>query len=283
MMYYIELVFLRSNSVINYREIMKYILDVAQPAFVIARFSFLEAMRNRLFLLALAGIICVLGLAEFVSELAITESRQIVSSMLSALIRLFCVFIIGLFVITSVVREFNDKGFDYILALPHSRYVYYLGKLLGFSLLSVVVVLCVSLIMLVYATPLAVLIWCLSLTLELMLVVALSLLFVFTFRQITAAFSAVVAFYLLARAMQTIQLISEAPILETNTISQHFMNNLLDLIGLILPRLDLFARTEWLVYTSVDFSVLSSNVVQAVIYILFLSACSAFDLYRMEL
>ena len=42
----------------------------------IARFTFYEAMRNRLFLLTLAGLICVLGLTEFVGELAVSEAMQ---------------------------------------------------------------------------------------------------------------------------------------------------------------------------------------------------------------
>lgn len=253
------------------------------PAIVIARFSFLEAIRNRLFLLAIAGLVCAFGLSEFISELAITESHEYVSAILSSLLRIFCVFVVGLFVITSIVREFNDKGFDYLLALSYPRYVYYIGKLLGFCLLSVVVVFSVSLILLVYVDLFSVMVWCFSLILELTIIVALSLLFVFTFKQITVAFSGVMAFYLLSRSMQTIQLVSESPLLQTNTLSQNFINSLLDLIALILPRLDLFAKTEWLVYSNIDFSLLYSNLAQTLVYLMLLSACSIFDLYRMEL
>ncbi len=258
-------------------------MKINSPVLVIARYTYLEAIRNRLFMLALTGLVCAFGLSEFVSELAITESREFVASIIASLLRFFCVFVIGLFVITSIVREYNDKGFDYILALPYPRRVYYFGKLIGYTLLSVVVVLSVSVILLFYSDLVPVIYWCLSLVLELLIVVSLSLLFVFTFRRVTQAFSGVVAFYLLARGMETIQLISDSPLLKTNTLSQDFINSLLDLIALVLPRLDLFARTEWLIYAAPDLSALSTNLVQTLVYVILLSACSLFDLYRMEI
>ena len=75
----------------------------------IARFTFFEAMRNRLFLLTLAGLVCVLGLTEFVGELAVSEAGQFQAIVIGAGMRLFAIVTIALFVITSVVREFNDK------------------------------------------------------------------------------------------------------------------------------------------------------------------------------
>jgi len=252
---------------------------IIKPALVIAKYSFLEALRNRLLLLAVIGLLCALGLSEFISELAITESAEFVTAILASILRIFCVFVIGLFVITSVVREFQDKGFDHLLALPYPRYVYYFGKFLGFSVLSVIVVLCVSIILLLYADFLPVLQWSLSLMFELFIIVALGLLFIFTFRQVTQAFSGVMAFYL----MQTIQLISDSPVVQVGTFSQQFIGAVLDLIALLLPRLDLFARTEWLLYNGFDFTVLLQNLGQVAVYIVLLSLCSLFDLYRMEL
>lgn len=256
---------------------------IIKPVLVIAKYSFLEALRNRLLLLAVIGLLCALGLSEFISELAITESAEFVTAILASILRIFCVFVIGLFVITSVVREFQDKGFDHLLALPYPRYVYYFGKFLGFSVLSVIVVLCVSIILLLYVDFLPVLQWSLSLMFELFIIVALGLLFIFTFRQVTQAFSGVMAFYLLARSMQTIQLISDSPVIQAGTFSQQFIGAILDLIALLLPRLDLFARTEWLLYNGFDYTALLQNLGQVAVYIVLLSLCSLFDLYRMEL
>ena len=69
----------------------------------------------------------VLALAEFVGALAITESVAFKSGLLGALLRLAAVFLLSLFVITSMVRELNDKQLELVLALPIARVSYFLG------------------------------------------------------------------------------------------------------------------------------------------------------------
>ncbi len=110
-----------------------------QKLTTIARYTFVEALRNRLFLLSLIGLVCLFGIAEFAGELAITESRQIQAALVATSTRWFLVITCALFVITSMVREANDKGIELILSLPVSRASYYFGKYCGFLLLAGVV------------------------------------------------------------------------------------------------------------------------------------------------
>ncbi|MGH8245258.1 MAG: ABC transporter permease, partial [Gammaproteobacteria bacterium] len=198
------------------------------PIFAIARYTFLEAVRNRLFSLTIVGLVCLFGLTEFAGELAITETRQFQAALVGAGMRLFAVCTVSLFVITSTVREFNDKGFELILAMPIPRYGYFFGKFSGFLLLSVVISLGIGALLLIYSPPAAAALWLFSLECELVVLISLSLLCLFTFGNVTVSFILVLAFYLLARSMHAIQLISESPILESNTVSQDFMNFLLD-------------------------------------------------------
>jgi len=81
--------------------------------------------------------VCLSGLTLFIGELAVTESAQIQSAISGMTLRLFAVFIICIFVITSMIREFNDKGFELIISLPLDRYSYLAGKMAGFCLLGV--------------------------------------------------------------------------------------------------------------------------------------------------
>jgi len=250
------------------------------PVITIAKFTFLEAIKNRLFTLGLIGIVGVFALGQFAGELAITETNQVQGSLVGFVMRLAAVFVISLFVITSVVREFNDKTVDMIISLPLSRYVYYLGKFSGFFLLALVFSILLSLPLLIYADSVQVILWTVSLLCELSIVIALCLLCLFTFGNITTAFSAVVVFYLLARSISTIQLLGKSPILETTALSQQFMNKAIDLIAYILPDLAGFTRTEWLVYGSGSAGDLPAIIVQSVIYVSLLSGAALFDLYR---
>ncbi len=248
----------------------------------IAVYTFREAVRNRLFWLTLAGMVCLLGLTEFVGELAVTERQATQAALVGAGIRLFAVCTVCLFVITSTVREFNDKGFELILSLPVPRASYFFGKCAGFLALALVIGAAGALLLLLYSTPAAVLLWYVTLALELLMLVVLSLLCLFTFGNVTVAFVLVLAFYLLARTMETIRLVSMSPILESHAISQEFMNRLVGAVAYCLPELHRFARSEWLVYGG-DWSVLPDIVVQSVVYTLLLGAAALFDLYRKEL
>lgn len=252
------------------------------PTFAIARYTFIEAVRNRLFSLTLVGLVCMFGVTEFVGELAITETRQFQAALVGAGMRLFAVCTVSLFVITSTVREFNDKGFELILAMPIPRYGYFFGKFIGFFLLSLVLSIAIGALLLVYSPPAAALLWLFSLQCELVILISLSLLCLFTFGNVTVSFILVLAFYLLARSLHAIQLISESPILEFKTFSQDFMNFLLDAVAFMLPGLHDFTRSEWLIYGG-TWSEAGAVAAQTIIYTALLCCAALFDLYRKDL
>ncbi len=247
--------------------------------FTIARFTFYEALHNRLFSMILTGLICILGLTEFIGELAITEAAQTQSILMGSGLRIFAVSAIGLFVITSMAREFDDKGFEILMSLPMSRYSYYLGKFMGFSMLALVIVIAAGLLLSLYSPFSFVFLWLLSLICELLIVISLSLLCMFTFTNITVAFMAVISFYFISRSMHTIQLISNSPILESDSFSQEFINYFIDAIAFVLPELNIFTQSSWLAY-GVNISDIVPVLVQTIIYLLLLIAAGLFDLYR---
>ena len=252
------------------------------PITTIAKYTFIEAVKNRLFILMVIGLICIFGLTQFIGELAITETQGIQVALMGMIMRLFAVFIVCLFVITNLVREFNDKAFELIISLPIPRSAYFLGKLIGFSFLSIVVAAIVSLPLILYAPIFQVAIWVVSLVCELFIVTALCLLCLFTLGHITTAFSAVIAFYILSRSISTIQLLGQSPIIEATTKSQEFILQLIDAIAYILPGLDSFTQTQWLVYQTGSVDGLMSIIMQTTIYVLLLSSAALFDLYRKE-
>lgn len=247
----------------------------------IARYSIWEAIRDKFLLFILFGIFCFFFLSLFVGELAITEADETQSAILASALRLFTVFTIGLFVITSMIREFNDKGFELILSHPVPRSSYYFGKFLGFSVIAMLVSGMSMFSLGFYAELMPLLFWTLSLFFELLIIISLSLLCVFSFNSITISFSVVMAFYLLSRTITAIQLISDSPIITIGSMSHSFMNGLLEIIAFVVPDLNKFTQTEWLVYGFNDeFSLI---IIQTLIYVAFLSCVSLFDLYRKEL
>ena len=123
------------------------------------------------------------------------------------------------------------------------------------------------------------LIWGLSLLLEMILVCALSLLFAFAFSQVTAAISASVLFYLLGRGIAAIQLMAHGPLSNQAQTSTQVMAGFVDALAYLLPNLDEFSRSAWLVYPS-GAAELAPILVQTLIYVVLLSGVALFDLYR---
>jgi Cu-processing system permease protein len=249
----------------------------------IAKYSIWEAIRDRLLIFIISGVLLFFLVSLFVGELAITEGIQIQAATLAFSLRLFCVFTIGLFVITSMIREFNDKGFELILSRPVPRSRYFLGKYSGFAVVALFISLICALCLSIYAPISLSLIWSLSLFCELLIIIAFSLLALFSFNSITISFSIVMAFYFLSRSMEVIQLIGNSPILESNALSHKLINYLLDIIAYVLPDLYRFTQTDWVIYISDIKHDILLVLGQTLIYVVFLSSVALFDLYRKEL
>lgn len=245
----------------------------------IAYYTLLESLRNRLIWLIVLVALIGLGISGFLNELALTESRQIQVALLAAFLRFASVFLIATFVVTSMVREFNEKGLLLALALALPRSGYLLGKLTGFAALALIPAVLYGLLTAFFTPPSQAAMWTLSLICELWIVAAFSLLCVFTFHQIMAALSAVMAFYLLARSISALQLIGHGPLIEP-THSQQVINFVIDAVAALLPHLDQFTRTEWLVYHTGTWTNLASVMAQSAVYLALLSGAALFDLYR---
>ncbi len=251
-----------------------------RPMLAITRYTLLEAARNRLFGVLLIGLFCVTGLAQFAGELAITETRQVQGAIAGMALRLFGVLVISLCVITAMAREFNDGTIEVLIALPFSRPVYVLGKLGGFLCLSLTVAALLCVPLLLYAAPFQVGVWGVSLVCELFIVTALGLFFVLALGSVTPAVAAVAAFYVLARSVGAFRLVSRSPVLEGATPFQAYMQGAVDLLACILPDLDRYARTEWLVYGTGSPEDLSLVIIQTVITLAVLIAAALLDFCR---
>ena len=246
----------------------------------ISKFTIIESMRNRLLWLSLLMMLIGFVLVEFVGDLAITEHRATQLAVLAVFLRLSAVLLIALFVVSSSLRELQDKTLEMILAMSIRRSSYYMGKLLGYVQLAILVGIAFGLLLMVYAPFEQVLIWSLSLMLELVLVVALALVMLFTFKQTPAALTGVFIVYLASRVMASLYLMSQHPIIASEGIGQRFIDGFVAMMTWLLPDLSRFTQTEWLVYGSSDWSQLWPLLTQSVIYLCLLSAISLFDFYR---
>lgn len=246
----------------------------------IGRYTVLEALRTRLSLLTLVLVCILLGASFFVREIAITDSARFQTAFYAASVRFGMVFVVALHVIASVSRDFHDKGLDMVLALDLPRSHYCLGKLAGFFAIAASAALLAALPLFALAAPVSAVQWLGSLAFELALVASLSLFCVITFTSFMPAASFVVAFYLLARAMTAIRLIGANPIAGGDAPSHQVMQMLVEALALLLPPLDEWTRTEWLVNEAARWDVLAPIGIHGVLFITIFSAAAVFDMHR---
>jgi ABC-type transport system involved in multi-copper enzyme maturation permease subunit len=245
----------------------------------IARATLLEAARSRMLWLVGILVLLCLGLAGFLQQVAIIEAPQIQGTVLAAVLRASAAFLTAAFVAMSMVREFNDKVFELMLAQPWRRGVYLAGKFVGFSTAAVALALLVSLPLVPFVPLDRLGAWTLSLACELVILAAMSLFCVITLTHIVPALATVLGFYLLARSIAAMQIIAASS--ETSLAwTDRLANGIVKVIALILPRFDLMTRSDWLVFAGPALGTLGGIVGQAAIYTLLLLAAAQFDLHR---
>jgi ABC-type transport system involved in multi-copper enzyme maturation permease subunit len=245
----------------------------------ITRYTLLEATRTRLPLLVLIALCAVFGASCFVETISVTEGARFQTAFYAAGARLAAVFIAGVFVLVSVTRELNDKGMDVLLALDLPRSHYVLGKLAGFTAIAVLIAVAATL-PLAWLAGIPALQWMLSLALELAIVVALALFCIVTFSQIMPAASFILAFYLLARALTAIRLMSAHPLAGAGSNSNEVIRFVIEGLALVMPALDAWTRTAWLVNEPASWHALLQIAGQSALYVALLAAAAMFDFQR---
>jgi ABC-type transport system involved in multi-copper enzyme maturation permease subunit len=256
--------------------------NMKHPVFSVAHYVLVEAMRSGLPWLALGGALAVLCLAGFLSQVAITEAAALQAAVAAALLRACAVFLLAAHVVASVIREANDKGLELALALPISRPTYYLGKLLGFVCAGLALASWFALPLLLWSRSADLAAWWLTLCAEAALVAAAALFFASVLQQVVAAIAATAGLYLLARAMPAIQAIASGPLAEESATASA-LRAMVDVLALLLPRLDLVVQSEWLLYGAPPALQLAQALLGLAIFGLLLVAAGLFDFTRRNL
>jgi len=252
-----------------------------QTSITLAHHLLLMAWRTRFFVVLGLILLTLLGLSIFAGLLAISEHAEFQVSLLAASMRLFIVYLLSVWLISHVLHEFNNKNLYLLLALPMPRQGYLLGKFFGVLILALLCAILASSLLLFYsASWYSVLLWGLSFTCELLMMGTVSLLCALSFRHTSLALTAALAFYMLARSMQGFLNLGEHLLQPNNSWLDQGISGFLSLLALMLPSLDRFSNSAWLVYQQGSFIEVGSLMVQTGIYLLLLLGLGFIDLAR---
>lgn len=249
---------------------------------ILARFVLLEARRSGLPWLVGASLVAALGLAAFLSQVALTESIALQVTFAAALLRGCAVFLVASHVAASTLREVDDKGLELMLTLPVSRSAHYAGRLSGYVALCALVSLCFAVPLLLWSAPATVVLWAVSLAFETALVAAAALFFSMALVQPVSAIAATAGLYLLARAIGAIHAIAASPLTEP-TLMHRVAQWSVDAVVLLLPRLDAATRSDWLVYGAPPATQYLTTLLGLALYAALLLVAGLFDFHRRNL
>ncbi len=221
------------------------------------RYVLAAAVRDRLILSML--IIMALGgaLAVFMGTAAYIEKYQFVLVFSAAGIRILTVLGLVLFCVFFIRRSFDNKDVDYLLSRPISRISFILSHALAFSIIAALLAVA-ALITIYFSAPITFgthhLIWGLSLFFELMIMANAALFFAMVLPSASTSAMVVFGLYILSRTIGillgiTASGLASLPMMKGLSVVMKFVST-------IIPRLDLMAQTNWLIYGVENVSVL---------------------------
>lgn len=244
------------------------------------RFVVLTALRDRLFASLLGILLLVFGVSLYVGDGAIFEKNEMVITFGAGAARAALALGLTVFVAFHVERIYETREIEAILArsISRARFIvsYWAGMVVVATLLALPVLLFVGFFS--YSAPGAAW-WCASFMMECCVIVAFALFSAVTIERAIPTIFATLGFYGLSRLVGFV--IGIATHGQQNGLNR-IANPLIEGISLLLPRLDLFCQTRWLIYGPDEGEALHLMPIQAVIFVAFILAMTIFDLRRKQ-
>lgn len=256
----------------------------------IIRYTLLTAIRDWLYLGILLLASCSIFLSIFLGSTALSEQGFMSTAYIGGSCRMIVVVGLILFVCFHVRRSFENKEVELILTRPISRVKFVLAYFTGFAILAFTMVLPLGLLMLamqkigmIWASPLGIFFWSASFYMECLIVMAFAF---FAALMLTSAVSSVLAtfaFYFLSRIFGffLISMQNPASLMRGSKFGM-VTEQILNVIGIFIPRLDMFSKSDWLTYGVQDYNLFVLFYASTLIYLPFLLMMALLDFVRKQ-
>lgn len=213
----------------------------------LVRYILTAALRDRLLITLFVMIACGAGLGVFLGAAAVTEQESFSTVFGAGGLRFLGVTGLILFISFYMRRAFDNKEVEFLLARPLSRLQYLFSHALAFVLLAAFIGCCVSAALMFSGKPHigGLVVWGFSIVGEYAIMAVAALFFSIMMTSAAGSALAALGFYALARLIGILLGIAK---LRGENIFFDILNNAMELISVIVPRLDLLGQTSWLVY-----------------------------------
>lgn len=248
------------------------------------RYILITALRDFLFLGLMMAIVFAVAISATLGNTAMVEKEAMSLVFSGASARFILMFGLIVFVAFHIRQAFDQKEIDVLISRPLSRFHIMLAYWLGFSFVAFLLVLAtvtvLSFLPIGHLAGFAY--WGVSLLFESWLVVAIALFASFTLSSAVTSVLASMGIYVAGRMMAFFVATSDSHLVFRDPLVNDVLGFIIDASSMILPRLDLFTQSEWLVYGVTRIEDTSIGLAQVLIYIPLLIAAATIDFKRKE-
>lgn len=245
-------------------------------------------VRDRLILSLLLMMVLGTSLSVFLSSAAISEQDQFLAVFASASLRILGAVGLILFISFYMRRSFDNRDVDYLLSRPISRPCFILSHATAFTILAVLLAAATSLCVGGLITGNAGLkpwgagfqLWSVSIVTEFIIIANAAFFFAMVLPSAAAGALASLGLYVFARLIGQFLGIVDAT---GHTQMYTLLGKILDVVSIIVPRLDLMGQTSWLVYgPGTDAVGFAFVLIQGAVFTLLVILAAMVDLVRRQ-
>ena len=236
--------------------------------------------RDAIFFGTTVTIMCCACFSVFLGSNAVVEAQEARIVYTAGLTRIAVILGFTTFVVFYIKRMFENHEIEVILSHAISRPQMLLSFFSGFSVIFPILITPIGIILLLLKSNiLNVLIWCLSVYLEGLLMLSFILCCSLIIKSFVHSLTSCFIMYLLCRIIGNfVAYLNLAKSLEFNAI----LGSLLKILSILIPRLDIYGKTSWLIYSDFTLQNITLCIMQTIIFCGIFLCIAAIDLRKKE-
>ena len=221
--------------------------------------------------------------SQFVHELSLINSKEAQFAYQIEFYRYALVLLSALILIVAVADDFASRQFENLLSMPLSRWQYIAAQISAMAILNAAMVFVTSLVLAIQIEVNVLIIWSISMWLELMLCSFLGLLAILSLEKVPSAMILLLSLYVLSRASPIIlEIIGQSVYYSDGDTINQFILWVFQGITFVLPNPKVFIQNDLFFGFKLDQINLYQQAFWVFLYGLFIAMVSLFDFYRKE-
>lgn len=217
----------------------------------VIRYILITAFRDLLFIGIFALMLIAVYISAFIGSTALVEQNEMKLALMAGSMRLIIMMGLILFISFHVKRMFDNKEIEVILAGPISRSKFIFAYWLSFVVLMAILVVPSAFTVLVFndVNKIGMLYWSCSIILEAGMIIAYTILSSLILKSAVNSALSGIAFYFIGRMMGFFTGFAQNKYhFSVEGVTDWLGQWMLTISSIFIPRLDLFAKSSWLVY-----------------------------------